>query len=63
MGEGSKEERANVHEEDDTIRIGLSDEEEEDQEQEGDKNEASRKEKALQTHTGGLGARNLKTGE
>ena len=45
MGKGSKDKRANVHEEDDTIRIGLSDEEEEDQEQEGDKNEASRKEK------------------
>ena len=51
MGKGSKEERANVHEEDDTIRIGFSDEEEEEQEQEGDKNEASRKEKDVLQNT------------
>ena len=51
MGKGSKDKRASVHEEDDAIRIGLSDEEEEDQEQEGDKNEASRKEKDVLQNT------------
>ena len=51
MGKGSKEERANVHEEDDTIRIGFSDEEEEEQEQEGDKIEASCKEKDVLQNT------------
>ena len=40
-----------MHEEDDTIRIGFSDEEEEEQEQEGDKNEASRKEKDVLQNT------------
>lgn len=51
MGKGSKSKGANVPEEDDIIRIGLSDEEEEDQEQEGDKNEASRKEKDVLQNT------------
>ena len=51
MGKGSKDKMASVHEEDDAIRIGLSDEEEEDQEQEGDKNEASRKEKDVLQNT------------
>ena len=51
MGKGSKDKRASVHDEDDAIIIGLSDEEEEDQEQEGDKNEASRKEKDVLQNT------------